>query len=87
MPGNFDNIIREVLNSTQPTQVGDVVPFSGSRPSVDTLPTPGEMYLPLWSNDGWPGSQFAPRDDIQRLNSIIKMPANDANLGSSIVRG
>ena len=79
MRSNFDDIIREVLGMPNPNVqlAGDVVPFAGGRPSVNTLPTPSELYLPLWSNEGWPGSQFAPRNDIQRLNSVIKMPAND----------
>jgi hypothetical protein len=81
MRTNFDDIIREVLGMQKPTPeiqlAGDVLPFAGGRPSVNTLPSPSELYLPLWSNDGWPGSQWEPRSNTQKLNSIIKMPAND----------
>ena len=83
MPGNFDNIIREVLNSTQSKPVGDVVPFSAPRIMQDgATRSPG--YSPYYdpeSNHVFPPAIF----DLYRMQT--PGPSNDANLGSSIVRG
>lgn len=78
MPGNFDNIIREVLNSTQAKPVGDVVPFP--QPLLqDELPE--HFWLDNEVNL-FPPSGRSKQEEYKKL-----IPANEANLGQAILRG
>lgn len=61
---------------------GDVVPLEGMRPSVQTLPTPAEKYLPLNLN-----RMFGPNYDYEWHRILTPQPANDASIASAILRG
>lgn len=71
MSGTFDDIIRQVLGIQQ---VGDVVPMPGTRPSVDTYPTPTEKYIP----GGF--SPYMPSYDFDWHKILTPAPVNDASV-------
>ena len=86
MPGNFDNIIREVLNSTQAKPVGDVVPFPD-------LPKIMQDDAPIAPDEQLRKSLFLKSGPLHRnmLSPYIVRPtgpaANDASIASAILRG
>jgi hypothetical protein len=82
MPGNYDDIIREVLQSTstKPTQMaGDVVPFPLQIPLLQDE-VPEHFYMDQEVNK-FPPSGKSMQDYYKSLK-----PANEANLGRTILR-
>ena len=77
MAGNFDNIIREVLNSTQTHKAGDVVPFPEPLMQDEQ---PEHFWLDHEFNMDRPSGR-----SIQQWYQSLQ-PANEANLGSQILR-
>ena len=86
MPGNFDNIIREVLNSTQSKPVGDVVPMP---PQPKILQDGAGLMSP--DDPAFPNSWLrGPLHEQTLPTGIEHWPSrrmNDANLGQTILRG
>ena len=74
MAGSFDNIIRDVLNSTQTHKAGDVIPFPNPEPMLQLEQLPYYGPIENYHHD--------PYDE----NWLPMAPANDANLGKQILR-
>lgn len=82
MANSFDDIIRQVLAQKLQTQpVGDVIPFP-----LKPLSTPSG---PEWleQDEGGPEHFWEDRQLIPKFKFTPMKPANDANLGQTILRG